>query len=145
VLHVGKFTRGLGLFSPCEYRPSAELPDEEYPFVLSTGRCYFHFHTGTMTRREPQLDREERFPYVEMDVEDAKKISVRDWDTVTVSTRRGEVNAIARVRDTMIPGIMFMPFHFEEGPANRLTINALDPEAKIPEFKVCAANVRRAN
>jgi len=104
VLHVGKFTRGLGLFSPCEYRPSAELPDEEYPFVLSTGRCYFHFHTGTMTRREPQLDREERFPYVEMDVEDAKKISVRDWDTVTVSTRRGEVNAIARVRDTMIPG-----------------------------------------
>ncbi len=142
VLHVGKFTRGLGLFSPAEYRPSAELPDDEYPFVLSTGRCYFHFHTGTMTRRSRLLDREERFPYVEVHPDDAKRLKIRDRFWVMVSTRRGEVKAMARVSDIVIPGHLFMTFHFEEGAANVLTNNALDPVAKIPEYKVCAAQIR---
>jgi formate dehydrogenase alpha subunit len=144
VLHAGKFTRGLGMFSPAEYRPSAELPDEEYPFVLSTGRCYFHFHTGTMTRRSRLLDREERFPYVEVSPADAKRLRIADRQWVLVSTRRGEVKAMARVTDVAKEGVLFMPFHFEEGPANRLTNNALDPVAKIPEYKVCAAKVRSA-
>lgn len=144
VLHVGKFTRGLGLFSPAEYIPSAELPDAEYPFILSTGRSYFHFHTGTMTRRTRILDREQPGPYVEMNLEDAKELGIRDKEWVFVSTRRGEVKSKALVSEDIRKGVLFMVFHFEEGPANLLTINALDPVAKIPEFKVCAAKVRRA-
>ncbi|MBN2207798.1 MAG: formate dehydrogenase subunit alpha [Candidatus Coatesbacteria bacterium] len=145
VLHKGKFTRGLGLFSPAPYKSSMELPDDEYPFVLSTGRCYFHFHTGTMTRRSRLLDREERFPYVEVHPDDAKRLRIYDRFPVMVLTRRGEVKALARVSDVVIPGHLFMTFHFEEGAANVLTINALDPVAKIPEFKVCAAQVRRGS
>ncbi len=145
VLHIGKFTRGPGLFSPAPYKPSVELPDEEYPFVLSTGRCYWHFHTGTMTRRSQLLHREERFPYVEISPADARRLTIRDRAWVYVSTRRGEVKAMARVTDVAKEGVLFMPFHFEEGPANRLTINALDPVAKIPEYKVCAATIRSAS
>jgi formate dehydrogenase alpha subunit len=144
VLHVGKFSRGLGAFSPAEYRPSTELPDEEYPFVLSTGRCYFHFHTGTMTRRSQLLHREERFPYVEISPRDARHLEIHDRTWIYVATRRGEVKAMARVTDVAHDGVLFMPFHFEEGPANLLTINALDPVAKIPEYKVCAAKIRSA-
>jgi len=144
VLHSGKFSRGLGMFSPAEYRPSVELPDKDYPFLLSTGRCYFHFHTGTMTRRSRLLDREERFPYVEISLEDAKELRIHDRQWIYVATRRGEVKVMARVTDIAKKGVLFMPFHFEEGPANLLTINALDPVAKIPEFKVCAAKIRSA-
>jgi formate dehydrogenase alpha subunit len=144
ILHVGKFSRGLGMFCPAEYRPSAELPDKDYPFVLSTGRCYFHWHTGTMTRRSQLLDREERFPYVEVSPADAKELGIRDRQWVYVATRRGEVKVMARVTDVADKGVLFMTFHFEEGPANLLTINALDPEAKIPEYKVCAAKIRSA-
>ena len=144
VLHAGKFSCGLGMFSPAEYRPSVELPDKDYPFLLSTGRCYFHFHTGTMTRRSRLLDREERFPYVEISLEDAKELRIHDRQWIYVATRRGEVKTMARVTDVAKKGVLFMPFHFEEGPANLLTINALDPVAKIPEFKVCAAKIRSA-
>ncbi len=143
ILHREKFTRGLGLFSPCEYRPSAELPDEEFPFYLSTGRCYFQYHTGTMTRRTQLLEREERFPFVEINKEDAKSLGIANREYILVSTRRGEVKAMARVTDIVVPGALFMTFHYKEGPANILTINALDPEAKIPEYKVCAARVRK--
>ncbi len=145
VLHAGKFSRGLGAFSPAEFRPPAELPDSEYPFVLSTGRCYFHFHTGTMTRRSQLLEREERFPYVEISTEDAKELGIADRAWVYVATRRGEVKAMARVTDVAKKGVLFMPFHFEEAPANLLTNNALDPVAKIPEYKVCAAKIRSAS
>jgi formate dehydrogenase major subunit/formate dehydrogenase alpha subunit len=142
VLHVGSFTRGKGLFSPAPYQPPAELPDREYPFVLSTGRCYFHFHTGTMTRRSRLLEREEPGPYVEIHPEDAKELGIRNRQWVCVKTRRGEVKTVARLADSLRRGVLFMPFHFEEAPANRLTINALDPVAQIPEYKVCAAQVR---
>ncbi|MFH1744075.1 MAG: formate dehydrogenase subunit alpha [bacterium] len=143
VLHKEQFTRGKGLFSPAEYRPSAELPDEEYPYVLSTGRCYFHFHTGTMTRRSRVLDREERFPFVEINTKDAATLGIRDRECVLVSTRRGEIEVMARVTEDIVAGVLFMTFHFEESPANLLTNNALDPEAQIPEYKVCAAQIRR--
>jgi len=144
VLHVGRFTREPGLFSPAEYKAPKELPDEEYPFLLSTGRCYFHFHTGTMTRRSRILEREERFPYVEISVGDAKRLRLVDKQKVLVSTRRGEVQSLARISDVVKEGTLFMTFHFEEACANALTINELDPEAKIPEYKVCAANLRKA-
>ena len=143
VLHAKQFARGKGLFSPAEYKPSAELPDEEYPYILSTGRCYFHFHTGTMTRRSRVLDREERFPFVEVNTGDAANLGIRDRESVLVSTRRGEIEVMARVTKDIAPGVLFMTFHFEEAPANLLTNNALDPEAQIPEYKVCAAQIRR--
>jgi len=142
VLHIGKFARGQGVFLPADYRPPAELPDDDYPFVLTTGRNYFHFHTGTMTRRSPLLHREERFPYVEISPEDARSLGIRDQQWIHVGTRRNEVRVQARVTDTAMKGVLFMPFHYVEAAANLLTINALDPEAEIPEFKVCAARVR---
>ncbi len=144
VLHRGTFARGLGLFSPAEYRPPVEMPDSEYPFALSTGRCYWHFHSGTMTRRSRLLDREEPVPYVEINPADGKKLGIRNRQAVYVTTRRGEVKTTARLTDTAQEGVLFMPFHFKEAPANRLTNNALDPVAKIPEFKICAAQLRRA-
>jgi formate dehydrogenase major subunit/formate dehydrogenase alpha subunit len=141
ILHTAAFTRGRGLFAPAHYRPSVELPDAEYPFILSTGRCYWHFHTGTMTRRSRLLAREEPDPYVEINPADARRLRIADRQWVAVATRRGEVKARARVTEGVIAGVLFMPFHFEEGPANALTIHALDPECQIPEFKVCAARV----
>ena len=143
ILHLDKFARGLGRFEPAEYRPPVELPDQEYPFLLSTGRSYFQYHTGTMSRRSRLLHREERFPYVEINPEDARNLGVRDREWVDVSTRRGEVRAQARVSEVVSKGMLFMTFHFAEEPANLLTSNVLDPEAEIPEFKVCAARVKR--
>ena len=144
VLHVGRFTRGPGRFSPVAYRPPAELPDADFPFMLSTGRTYFHWHTGTMTRRTHLLDREEQTAFIELHPDDADRLGVRDRDEVVVTSRRGEVRARARVTTMVVPGVVFMPFHFAEGAANALTNNVLDPESAIPEFKVCAVRVRRA-
>lgn len=143
VLHVENFTRGRGRFSPAAYRPPAEVADEDYPFVLTTGRTYFHWHTGTMTRRTHLLDREERTAFVEIHPDDADRLGVRERDELLVTSRRGEVRAEARVTSVVVPGVVFIPFHFAEGAANALTNNVLDPESAIPEFKVCAVSVRR--
>ena len=143
LLHLERFTRGLGRFTPVAYRPPAELPDAQYPFVLTTGRTYFHWHTGSMTRRTHLLDREESRSFVELHPEDAARLEIRDRDELLVSSRRGEVRTQARVTTMVIPGVVFMPFHFAEGAANALTNNVLDPESSIPEFKVCAVRVER--
>ena len=144
VLHIDRFTRGRGRFSPAAYRPPAELPDAEFPLLLTTGRTYFHWHTGTMTRRTHLLDREEPHAFVELHPADADPLGVGDRDEVIVASRRGQVQVRARVTEMVVPGV-FMPFHFAEGAANVLTNNALDPESSIPEFKVCAALVRRVS
>ncbi len=145
VLHINSFTRGPGRFSPVTYRPSAELADSEYPFVLTTGRTYFHWHTGTMTRRTHLLDREERTAFVELHPDDAARLGIRDRGELLVKSRRGEVRVQARITGMVIPGVLFMPFHFAEGAANALTNNVLDPESAIPEFKICAVRLRRAS
>lgn len=142
ILHRDKFARGPGCFSAGEYEDPAELPDAEYPFVLSTGRCYFQYHTGTMTRRTRLLEREESCPYIEINDTDARTHNIRDRDWIYVATRRGEVRVMARVTNGISSGVLFMPFHYEEAAANLLTINRRDPEAEIPEFKVCAAKIR---
>jgi len=144
ILHTTSFSRGVGRFSPADYRPPAEQADADYPFVLTTGRTYFHWHTGTMTRRTHLLDREERTAFVELHPEDAARLGVRDRDAVLVTSRRGEVRVQARVTAMVVPGVVFIPFHFAEGAANALTNNVLDPESAIPEFKVCAVRIRRA-
>jgi anaerobic selenocysteine-containing dehydrogenase len=128
---------------PVSYRPSAEVPDADYPLLLTTGRTYFHWHTGSMTRRTHLLDREERRAFVEINPLDAAALDVRDGDRITVSSRRGEVTVEAKITAVVPEKVLFMPFHFVEGAANALTNNQLDPESHIPEFKVAAVSIRR--
>jgi anaerobic selenocysteine-containing dehydrogenase len=117
------------------------LPDAAYPWLLNTGRTYFHWHTGSMTRRSHLLDREERGAFVEIHPEDARKQQISARQPVRISSRRGSIVAQARLTERVPPGQVFIPFHFAEGAANALTNNALDPEAGIPEFKVCAVRI----
>lgn len=142
-LHRGEFARGRGLFSPVKFKPPAELPDEEYPFILTTGRIMFHFHTGTMTRVSPTLHQEVKEGYVEVNPEDAIDLGIKDEEQVKVCSRRGEMTIKVRVTDGIDKGVVFMPFHFVESAANVLTNPALDPVAKIPELKVCAVRIEK--
>ena len=143
-LHKDQFTRGRGLFHAIEYIPPAELPDEEYPFILSTGRVLYHYHTGTMSRRTKGLV--ERFPEspIEINPEDAQKLGIEEGVSVKVTSRRGTVTAKAEITDRSPQGTIFMNFHFNEVAVNRLTNPALDPIGKIPEYKVCAVKVEAA-
>ena len=141
ILHTTRFTRGLGLFQPQEYTPPAEEPDEEYPFILTTGRTMFQYHTGTMTRRSEKLAQEVPLSYLEVNPADAQTMGVRHGQMVHVRSRRGELDTQAFVTPRVPPGVVFMPFHFAEAAANVLTNRALDPLCKIPELKVCAVRV----
>ena len=142
-LHEGGFKRGRGKFHPTPFREAAELPDEEYPFLFTTGRLLYHFHTGTMSRRTAGL--EELAPPVPFEIhpDDAAREGIAAGDRVELASRRGAVRATAIVTERSPRGTVFMPFHFREGAANRLTNDALDPIAKIPEFKVCAVRLRK--
>ncbi len=142
-LHAENFTRGKGMFFPIEFKEPAELPDEEYPLTLTTGRVLFQYHTRTMTGRSPKLDSEVPESFVEISPEDAKTRDISDGDIVSVSSRRGTVQVRAFVTENIKRGVVFMPFHYAEGAANVLTNAALDPVAKIPEFKVCAVQVAK--
>ncbi len=144
ILHVGKFSRGLGHLSAVDWQPPAEEPDEEYPFVFTTGRVLYHYHTGSMTRRSQGLDAISPGPVVEINDDDAARMGVSDGQRVRISSRRGAVEAAALISAVTDPGVVFMPFHFAEAAANKLTIAALDPTGKIPEFKVCAVKVEAA-
>ena len=144
ILHVGKFSRGLGHFSPVEHYAPAEEPDDEYPLVLTTGRQLQHFHTGTMSRRVEGLNILLPEGRVEVNTADAERLGILDGDWVHVISRRGKVHVRASVGDVCPPGTVFMPFHFAEAAANVLTNAALDPIAKIPEYKVCAVRVEKA-
>jgi predicted molibdopterin-dependent oxidoreductase YjgC len=144
ILHTQQFTRGKGQFIPLEYKPPMELPDKQYPLVLTTGRSLYHFHTGTMTRKVAGLNVLKKEEEVEINPADAAKLGIADGDRVKVASRRGEVVAKANVTEVSPAGVVFMTFHFAESPANRLTNPALDPVAKIPEYKVCAVRVEKA-
>jgi len=135
---------GLGKFHPVEFIPAQELPDEEYPFVLSTGRILQHFHTGTMSRRAEVLDELVSVGAIEIHPDDAEPLDIVDGQSVKVSSRRGQIEIGAHVTERVMPGTVFLAFHYREAPANRLTIAALDPIAKIPEFKVCAVKIEKA-
>jgi len=143
-LHKDKFSRGLGHFVPKEFKEADELPDEEYPFLLTTGRLMFHWHTGSMTRRSEKLDQEVPEAYVELNPEDAARLGVGKSGPVRIRSRRGEIEARAWITRRVPPGIVFVPFHFAEAAANVLTTSAHDPVAKIPEYKVCAVQVEPA-
>jgi formate dehydrogenase alpha subunit len=141
-LFKGGFPRGKGRFTAVSYRPSAELPDEEYPFVLSTGRQLFQYHTGTMTRKTPAMEAiASGQPYVEIHPGDAGRLKISDGQKITVSSRRGSIVISAKVTDRPLQGMVFIPFHFKEAAANVLTNTAADPVCKIPELKVCAVKI----
>jgi formate dehydrogenase alpha subunit len=140
-LHKDRFSRGLGRFHPIEFREAAELPDEEYPFLLTTGRLMFHWHTGTMTRRSEKLEQEVPEAYVEMHPDDAAQIGLNGNKRVKVASRRAEIELAVRVTDRIRPEVVFIPFHFAEAAANALTNSALDVDSGIPEYKVCAVRV----
>jgi formate dehydrogenase alpha subunit len=142
-LHKDKFSKGKGTFLPCEFKPVAEMPDEEYDFMLTTGRIYYHYHTGTMTRRISILEREAPAALLEINPDDAKKMGIRNNDVVEVTSRRGSVKIRAEITKRVPQNVVFSTFHFHEVPINLLTNSAYDPVAKIPEYKGCAVKIRR--
>ncbi len=144
-LHKGAFARGKGLFHAIEFAPPAETVDSEFPFWLTTGRIHVHYHTGTMTRNSPTLNAEVSEGALEINPEDASHLGIREGDEVIVTSRRGQVRSKTVLTDRVAKGLVFMTFHFIESNANALTNQALDPIAKIPEFKVCAVKVERAD
>jgi len=142
-LHRGKFSRGLGKLSAIQFKEPAELPDEEYPLILTTGRTMFHYHTGSMTRRSEKLDREVPAGYVEISPEDAQELGLKKSARARLVTRRGSIETRVWVTRRVPPGTVFVPFHFAEEAANVLTNPAFDPVAKIPEYKAAAVRVEK--
>jgi formate dehydrogenase major subunit len=142
-LHKEKFTRGLGLFTAIDYTPPAEETDSEYPLVLTTGRLLEHFHSGTMSRNSRILNEMVPEGFVEIHPNDAQNFNITDGEMISVSTRRGSIRIRARVGERSKPNVVFIPWHFYESCANRLTIDCLDPVCKIPEYKVCSAKIER--
>jgi len=143
ILHIGKFARGLGKFAPVEYREPAELPDEEYPLMLTTGRVVAHYHTGTMTRRCWGLDGAHPEESLEINPEDAENLNIKDGDEISVTTRRGSLITKAQVTTRVPKGLTFITFHFTESPGNILTNSASDPITQTPEYKVCSVKVKK--
>lgn len=143
ILHKGQFTRGKGQFFAVDYQEPPELPDTDYPLILTTGRVIFQYHTGTMTRRTPLLEKECNEAFVEINPKDADKLSIKNGEKVSVKSRRGEIEVKAMVTDHINSGVVFVPFHFTEAAANSLTLDKYDPDCKIPEFKVCAVSVSK--
>ena len=139
-LFAESFPRGRGKFYDIEYVPSVEMPDEEYPFILTTGRLLEHWHGGTLTRHS-KLD--DLYPHarIEINPADAARLKIEDDQTVRVSSRRGTIVLRAWVTQRTTVGVVFVPMHFAEAAANLLTIDALDPLAKIPEYKACAVRI----
>ena len=139
-LFAETFPSGKGKFHPLEYVPSVEMPDDEYPFILTTGRLLEHWHGGTLTRHS-KLD--ELYPEarIEINPADAARLKIEDGQTVRVSSRRGSIVLRAWVTERATLGVVFIPMHFAEAAANLLTLDTLDPVAKIPEYKACAVRV----
>ncbi len=143
VLFTENFPRGRGKFHPLEYVESAEMPDQAFPFILTTGRVLEHWHGGTLTRAS-KLD--ELYPQALMEIhpEDARILGIEDGEPVKVSSRRGSIGIRAQIVEKTRPGVVFIPFFFAEASANILTNNVIDPRAKIPEYKICAVKIEKA-
>lgn len=134
---------GKALFTAVPFVASKELPDKEYPFVLTTGRELFHYHTGTMTRRSVGLNAVAPEAFVEVNPSDAESMGVADGEKLTVTSRRGSISLKARVSNIVPPHVVFIPFHYSEAAANLLTSDAMDPICKIMEAKVCAVKLEK--
>lgn len=144
VLHAGEFIRGKGSFCSVDYRDPAELPDDEYPLMLTTGRVVAHYHTGTMTRRCWGLDGFAPFELVELHPADATCYGIADGDMITLTSRRGSMTARVAVTDRTMQGLVFATFHYSESCGNALTNSAADPVTGTAELKVCSVRIRKA-
>lgn len=141
-LHGKAISRGRGLFIPVDYKDPAELISARYPYIFTTGRILWHYHTMTMTGREDGLNQISGKSYVEMSPETASRYNFKEGDKVVLKSERGQVETSARITDIIDDNVLFMPFHFSDG-ANLLTHSALDSIAKIPELKVCAVSIEK--
>ncbi len=144
ILHVEKIIRGKGLITPIENKAPKETADKDYPFILTTGRRYEHFHTATMTRRSKAPNYYVPEPALEINPVDAEKMGIKTGDRIEVFSRRGSITTNAKVSERVAEGVVFGCFHFAESAINVLTNNVLDPVSKIPEYKVCAVNIKKA-
>jgi formate dehydrogenase alpha subunit len=143
-LFKGGFPRGKGRFSLVKYKPSAELTDKDFPFLLTTGRQLFQYHTGSMTRRVKPIHAVSPEAYIEINPADAQRLAIEDGTNVKVSSRRGAIHVKVRVSKWPRAGVVFIPFHFKEAAANALTSSTtLDPLSKIPSFKVSAVRIEK--
>lgn len=142
-LHKDGMARGKGLFMPIEYTESAELTDREYPYVFTTGRILYQYHTRTMTGRVEGINKIAPSSYVEISEVDASRLGINDGDKVRLTSRRGQIVTTARVSELVDENVLFMPFHFADGAANYLTNSATDPIAKISEVKVAAVKIEK--
>jgi formate dehydrogenase major subunit len=145
VIFIENFPRagGRGLFYPAAYTHADEMPDNEYPFIFTTGRQLEHWHTGSMTRRASVLDSLEPDPVVSVHPDDLTQLGTEPGGVITLQSRRGTITAYARADRGMQRGVLFMPFVYNEAAANLLTNDAIDPFGKIPEFKFCAVKLSK--
>ena len=143
ILHTDSFPRGRALFSAVDVTPPAEVPDTDYPFILSTGRILYHYHTATMSGRSRALLSRAPDAFVEVNPCDAEKLGITQDHRVRVSSRRGSIELSALITSRCATGVVFIPFHYSEAAANVLTSRALDPIAKIAEVKVCAVRLEK--
>lgn len=139
-LHKDKFSRGLGLFTPVDYFGARELPDEEFPLTLTTGRVLYHFHTRTMTAKNEEINEIVPVNFIEINQRTADEYGLSDMQEVQVKSRRGTTKAEVHIKETMKDFVVFMPFHFADG-ANMLTNTELDATCDIPELKVAACEI----
>jgi len=144
ILHTEKFSRGKGQFIPVEYSPPVEIPDKKYPFILTTGRVLYQFHTRTMTGKVKGLNEMAPMSIAHMNTEDAKLLNINNGDRIIAESRRGSIILDVAVNSKIKKGVVFIPFHFADSPANKLTNPVVDPKAKIPEFKACAVRITKA-
>lgn len=145
IMHVGHPVRGKALLYQAVYKPSQELPDDDYPFILMTGRILYHYNAAAMTARSQGLMDIAGEGFIEVNFKDAERLGIKNGEKLRVSSRRGEITATARVGRKVSEGETWMPFHFPDSPVNVLTNAALDDFARIPEYKVCAVNVKKAD
>lgn len=143
ILHKGKIIRGKGLFVPVEYTPPPEIPDNEYPFLMTTGRDYYHYHGGSMTRKVKLLNQMCPESFIEINPSDSERLDIGDGNQVRVIGRRGSFIAKVKITNRVPPGVIFANFHFAEVPVNMVTDTVLDPESKIPELKVMTVRVEK--
>ena len=132
---------GLGQIEGVRHQPPAEVPDEEYPLILTTARLEEHYNTGTMSRRSPTLSRQHPENFVDVHPNDAERYGIEDGDTVTLRSRRGEIDVRAQVTEDIKEGVVWTTPHFAAASANRLTNDVLDERAKIPEYKAASAEI----
>ncbi len=138
VLHIGSFTRGLGLFIPEDYTPPKEMPDADYPFILTTGREVPQYNFGSMTRKTPSIEALAPECFAEVNPEDAAGLGLAEGGWLRLSSRRGSVRVRAKVTERSQRGTIFVPYHYAEVPINMLTLNGLDPLSRSPQYKICA-------